>query len=118
MVEIANKFGDEKRWLNAVSRFRLPFWDYFQPRGGRVKFSGTKFAYDFALPSIFTTPEVRVLRPNKKDWERNKEDWEIVQNPLYTFLFPDAAAAEIPWGVLADSDEPVSSPRNFMRSVS
>ena len=106
MVEIANKFGDEKRWLNAVSRFRLPFWDYFQPRGSHVNFSGTSFAYDFALPSIFTTPEVRVLRPKE-------ENWEIVQNPLYTFLFPDAAAAEIPWGILADSDEPVSSPRNF-----
>ena len=108
MVEIADKFADKKRWLNAVSRFRLPFWDYFQPRGNGVVFSGTSFAYDFALPSIFTTPEVRVLRPKKDDWEK-------VQNPLYTFLFPDAAAVEIPWNVLASSDEPVSSPRNFTR---
>ena len=85
-------FVDEKVKANyrvAARSFRLPYWDYYRPRGDEVHFPGvtqrqkkqTSFPYDFSLPQIFTMEEVMIrLPPNN--------EIKLVKNPLYTYKFP------------------------------
>ena len=46
MVEIAQTFADAERYLRAVRDFRLPFWDYYLPRGYETVFPGVTMGQD------------------------------------------------------------------------
>ncbi|OBS26116.1 hypothetical protein FPOA_00059 [Fusarium poae] len=67
--------GQKTKYLAAAQQFRLPYWDYFRPRGSKVTFPGvtnpkhgtTTAPYDWSAPQIFTLPEVMVRRlPDNK----------------------------------------------------
>lgn len=90
MIEIAESYTkttDRERYLKAAKDFRLPYFDYFRPRGGRVTFPGvtqgtrTSFAFDFRLPDIFNVKKVTVITaPDSKVDDQ-------FDNPLYTYKF-------------------------------
>lgn len=46
MVEIAQTFADSERYLEAARDFRLPFWDYYVPRGYETVFPGVTMGRD------------------------------------------------------------------------
>ena len=46
MVEIAQNFADSERYLKAARDFRLPFWDYYLPRGYETVFPGVTIGQD------------------------------------------------------------------------
>ena len=46
MVEIAQTFADSERYLLAARDFRLPFWDYYLPRGYETVFPGVTMGQD------------------------------------------------------------------------
>jgi len=93
MLEIAGKFKDTKRWTEAAKKFRLPYWDYYRPRGGKSTFPGvvrdggtTTANYDFSVPKTLTEPNIMVFRPGA-----TAEDEKIrkrTKNPLYSYEFP------------------------------
>ena len=88
MVEIANEYDvpHKGRYRAAADRFRLPFWDYFRPRGGPVTFPGvidnalTSYPYDYSAPILLTESKIMV---------RQVPDDELVlkSNPLCQFKF-------------------------------
>jgi len=92
MVEIANTYKEphRSRYVAACKEFRLPYLDYFRPRGGRVEFPGvvngrmTSFPYDFRLPDIFSVQKVTVRTAPDDVADANFD------NPLYTYKFNDA----------------------------
>lgn len=64
---------DKKKYAAAAKEFRLPYWDYYRPRGYEVTIPGvvdgttTTSPYDYHAPQIFTLPEVMVKRlPDNK----------------------------------------------------
>ncbi|OCL09432.1 Di-copper centre-containing protein [Glonium stellatum] len=77
----------ELKYFDAVRRWRLPFWDYYRPRGGPVSFPGVKkneithYDYDGGIPDIFTIPSLKI-RPTMKD------DLSLFPNPFASFSFP------------------------------
>lgn len=93
MIEIAQGWVPEVEragQIKAANNFRLPYWDYWKPRGrGLVTFPGvvnddgkrTSFKYDFRIPDIFVATKVMVRRP---------EVAKLVpmDNPLVSFSFP------------------------------
>jgi len=91
MVEIAQKYDPphRERYLKAAKEFRLPYLDYFRPRGGEVTFPGrrvgnstrTSFPYDFRLPDIFNEKKI-ALKLAPRDTLTPDQD-----NPLYSFKF-------------------------------
>ena len=103
MVEIAKRYNGDLQdvYLNAVAQFRIPYWDYFRPRGGAVKFPGvvdkgeTSFPYDYSLPRIFTEKSVSVrLYPDDKLTS-------LGRNPFNYYGFNDKASSKIEWDVFA-----------------
>lgn len=94
MVDIANTYNQphRERYLSACKEFRLPYMDYFRPRGGKVEFPGvvngrqgtTSFPYDFRLPDIFNVQKVTIRAAPDDELDVNFE------NPLYTYKFTDA----------------------------
>jgi tyrosinase len=94
MVDVANKYNSphRERYLAACKEFRLPYMDYFRPRGGRVEFPGvvngrqgtTSFPYDFRLPDIFNAKKVTIRVAPNDELDVNFD------NPLYTYRFTDA----------------------------
>ncbi|KPI40958.1 Tyrosinase [Cyphellophora attinorum] len=90
MTEIAETFQKEehkKLYRNAVKKFRLPYWDYYKPRGGQVEFTGlnggsTTFPFDYRLPDIFTRENV-MLRTAE-----TQNELKSFPNPLKSFKFP------------------------------
>ena len=90
MVDIANKDYDKslrQKYLDAAKAFRLPYFDYFRPRGHDITFPGvvddngmTSFPYDFTLPTIFNEEEVAITKP-----PLDKPD--KIRNPLYSYKF-------------------------------
>ncbi|KAK1830571.1 hypothetical protein QBC39DRAFT_353383 [Podospora conica] len=97
MVEIAGKYNPphRQRYLDAAKLFRLPYLDYFRPRGGSVSFPGvgpggqTTFPYNFTLPDILNEPKI-ALRVAPLDEIKYDND-----NPLYTYKF-SAATGQLP----------------------
>lgn len=103
MLDVINAEFDASvrpKYLEAAKAFRLPYFDYFRPRGGNVVFGGiretkddvfqgkrlTSFPYDFTLPAIFNEKEVAVALP-----PLGKPD--KMANPLYTFKFGSDSGA-------------------------
>jgi len=87
MLDKATEFDNayKKSYLEAVEKFRLPYWDYFRPRGTNATYPGitrpgkvTKSDYDFRMPDIFNQEKVMVrIAPQK--------ELLPIENPLYTF---------------------------------
>jgi len=94
MAEIAQRYDPPYRqtYLDAAKGFRLPYYDYFRARGGRVTFQGVKdpsvrrtsFDWDFSLPKIFNEPLVSL-----KKWPQNVLTPDQA-NPLYAYKFTEA----------------------------
>ncbi|EWG47520.1 hypothetical protein FVEG_07596 [Fusarium verticillioides 7600] len=67
---------DKKKYKAAAKKFRLPYWDYYRPRGGPVTFSGVK--------------RVMVKRlPDNKLIE--------MPNPFFQFEFDKSGSDRIDW---------------------
>ncbi|KAI9663307.1 MAG: hypothetical protein M1831_002591 [Alyxoria varia] len=104
MVEIAKRYNPTDRavYLDKVTEFRLPFWDYYRPRGGPVTFPGvidegkTSFPYDYRLPKIFTEKNLfarlypdNTLKP-------------LPRNPFQYYKFVDEDSRQIEWKKFAN----------------
>jgi tyrosinase len=93
MVQIAQKYTDQatqKQYLEAVQKFRLPYWDYFWPRDYEATFTGvlihetkTKFPYSFQLPQIFHLSSLKIRKAPDNSWD-------IVDNPFKEYNFPES----------------------------
>ncbi|KKY16976.1 putative tyrosinase precursor [Diplodia seriata] len=85
MGKIAEQFTDPK-YKEAARTFRLPYWDYFQPRmreNGRI---------DFGLPRVLKEENLMVIRPGAKGSPVS------MPNPLKSFTFPGTGGlAEEDW---------------------
>jgi tyrosinase len=89
MLEKAKSYPaqDQKRYLAAADRWRLPYWDYHRPRGDKVTFPGvvdegtTEARYHVNLPLIFSAPSIMVHEPGKAELTP-------LQNPFVSFKFP------------------------------
>ena len=89
MLELADKYpaAEKEKYKAAAQKFRLPYWDYFRPRGGPVRFPGivdggsTTFRYNFNLPRIMWEDELTVKR-----WDSDKP--VRFPNPFRFFKFP------------------------------
>lgn len=115
MIEIikASPAAEQSKQLEAAQRFRLPYWDYWKPRGGSTEFPGiggskgkgtTEFQYDFRLPDIFVAPFVMVrvggklvpidnpLASYTVPRPSNPDAWPGVSNGFTTARQPSAAA--------------------------
>jgi hypothetical protein len=105
MHRIAKRFDEPERWIEAVKKFRHPFWDYYRPRKAELKKSELKFPYPgvqnsaigvtsvdwlFSVPEVLTVPLVKVLRPKC-------EDWEEIDNPLYSYAFKEDSLTREQW---------------------
>lgn len=99
MRKISGLYTDptvKSRYLAAAQKFRLPYFDYFRPRGpgfSVAELKGftrqddgterlTSYAHDFRLPEIFNIKEVTVrLYPDNVP--------KSVDNPLYAYKFKE-----------------------------
>ena len=105
MVDIAKRYNapHKEEYLDAVLQFRLPFWDYYRPRGGPVTFPGvidrgsTSFPYDYSLPRILTEPKVFAR------FYPDNEQKQLEQNPFQFHAFDEDESAKIEWDVFAIS---------------
>lgn len=115
MVDIAKTYNEphRSRYTAACKEFRLPYFDYFRPRGGRVEFPGvvagrtTSFPYDFRLPDIFNVQKVTILTAPDDVADPNFD------NPLYAYKFSDATG-RLP---RRDEDSIVSAVNNCKPNV-
>ncbi len=102
MLEIADKFPNPQKYRTAAQKFRLPFWDYYRPRGHKASFPGirlgqgrTSFDYDFSIPQILAVEKV-MLRTTPKD------ELTISDNPLNFFAFPKTGGIpESDWEIMS-----------------
>lgn len=118
---VAQRFGksdkvspeQKEKYLKAAKQFRLPFIDYFRPRGyarmipGKREFDDptpiggmyprlrgtaqmTWVPYDYSLPQIFTLPKIMVKTlPNN--------ELKAVRNPFFSFDIPEGSISELEW---------------------
>ncbi|KAL1637014.1 hypothetical protein SLS58_009540 [Diplodia intermedia] len=85
MREIAKLFNDPK-YEKAARTFRLPYWDYFQPRRRENN------QVDFGLPRVLKEEKLMVFRPE------DKKNLVPMLNPLKSFAFPGTGSlAEEEW---------------------
>ncbi|KAL0254283.1 hypothetical protein SLS55_009757 [Diplodia seriata] len=92
MGEIAKQFKDPK-YVEAARTFRLPYWDYFQPR------LRENDQINFGLPRILKEKEVKVYRPEAEG------KLVPVSNPLKSFTFPGTAGmTDDDWTAKIDGD--------------
>jgi hypothetical protein len=91
MEEIAILYTDptvKSDYLKELKHFRLPYFDYFRPRGPSFSTTALKdinaanlqFAYDFKLPEIFNRDKVFV-------WNHPDNARDYIDNPLYAYKF-------------------------------
>jgi tyrosinase len=87
---------DEQKYKAAAKKSRLPYWEYYRPRGGQVTFSGvvngstTTSPYDFHAPRIFTKERVMFKHlPDNKLIE--------MPNPFFQFAFDESGSNRIDW---------------------
>jgi tyrosinase len=98
MLKIANSYNEPFKadYLKEIESFRLPYWDYFRPRGAEVTFPGianggkTSFPYDYSAPRVLTDPELMVHKSPDNGLKQ-------VPNPLCQFLFVDQSIQEEEW---------------------
>ncbi|KAK3319425.1 hypothetical protein B0H66DRAFT_603970 [Apodospora peruviana] len=97
MYTIAESYTDSavrSRYLEAVQEFRLPYYDYFRPRGGEVTFNlgggrSKTFPWDFRLPDVFMEPTLTVrFAPDDKPKDG-------IPNPLYSYRFKDSKSGQL-----------------------
>ena len=87
MINIVEKDFQDENYFSAIRRWRLPFWDYFRPRGGPVTWEAigpndmTDSAYDCGIPDVFTFPSLMIRTSLAGDLIR-------YPNPLLKFKFP------------------------------
>ena len=89
MTDLAETFpeANKQTYRDAAKKFRLPYWDYYRPRGKTATFPGvvnngtTSFKYDFSVPQIFTVGKIMLKTPEKN--QLTSQD-----NPLHLFSFP------------------------------
>jgi tyrosinase len=90
MADLAEQYpaANKQTYRDAVKKFRLPYWDYYRPRGKAVTFPGvvnngttTTATYDFSVPQIFTVEKIMLKTPTKNQLEAK-------DNPLRLFNFP------------------------------
>ncbi|KAG8355486.1 hypothetical protein FVEN_g6792 [Fusarium venenatum] len=95
IANVAKRFSEsdipdeqKNKYLAAAHQFRLPYWDYYRPRGDKVIIPGvtnpkdgtTTSPYDWGAPQIFTLPEIMVRRlPDNK--------LIAMANPFFKFQF-------------------------------
>ena len=115
MVDIAQRYVDPSvraEYRDAVAQFRLPYWDYYRPRGGPVTFPGivdkgtTSFPYDYSLPRIFTEKSVSARFPP------NNELKSLRRNPFHFHPFDDKESSRIEWEIFAPDVRPQASVEN------
>lgn len=91
MVELVQGWLPESEravQLNAARRFRLPYWDYWNPLTIPLLFPvsvtgrETSFDYDFRIPDISVAKKILVRKP-----EGTKLD--PIDNPLVSYKFPE-----------------------------
>lgn len=92
MNQIAARYPDKYKamYLDAASRFRLPFWDPVMPRyrddSNATDSAKQEVTWFWGVPVIFKTKEVYVKYPEKPD------ELKPMPNPMYQFTFPEATA--------------------------
>jgi tyrosinase len=92
MVNKAREYNDEtiqKKYLDAASRFRFPYWDPCLPRQLKKGLDGDSHdssgvPNEFGVPMIVSSPKVFVRFPESPD------QLTSVDNPLYQYNFPDS----------------------------
>ncbi|KAK8054725.1 Tyrosinase, partial [Apiospora phragmitis] len=99
MVELARQWNtteNREKYHQAALEFRMPYWDYYRPRGPRVNFPGiikngmTSFAYDYSCPIAFTVDKINVrAAPDDK--------WMAMGNPLHHWDFEKDFVPEKDW---------------------
>lgn len=110
--------------IEAVKQFRLPFWDYFRPRGGNCRFPGvrdlkrgtTGYEWDFSIPNILEVETVMVYKPSgKNDLPEKEFQLQEIDNPLNKFKFPeDNSIKDEEWAALeAEKDGPFKGSKLF-----
>lgn len=93
MTDIAETFpeANKQTYRDAAKKFRLPYWDYYRPRGKTATFPGvvnngtTSFKYDFSVPTIFTVESIMLKTPAKNQLT-------LSDNPLRLFNFPKSGS--------------------------
>lgn len=88
--------ADKKTYKDALDNFRLPYYDYYRPRGGKTEFPGvfannkTVADYDYHLPLIFTTPQImaKTLPDN---------EFVPVVNPFFNYRFEPSDFSKDEW---------------------
>ena len=87
---------DKEEYRKAALEFRLPFWDYFRPRGGLVSFPGifeddmTSYPYDYSCPLAYSVDEIDVISPST-----NLSG--PIPNPLRSWKFEENFLSEKDW---------------------
>jgi tyrosinase len=107
MVQIVNENFPDEKYYEAVRQWRLPFWDYFRPRGGAVDYHGViipparsqdplsidwtgilkAFKYDCGVPDIFTIPALMVRTSAEGDLQPT-------ENPFFRFSLKQEGGLE------------------------
>ena len=109
MAEKAEEFSEEEgrqHYLDALPRFRLPYWDPVLPRRPWNNDDSSlpqqeRFRNIFGMPEILSAQEVQIMVPGQKEAQS-------IENPLYKFTFPsdDEYAAtkrsKVPWAIPGD----------------
>lgn len=86
----------KQKYREALKNLRLPYWDYFRPRGYHVTMLGlfkdkkTYAPYDYHVPWIFTLPKVMIK--TLPDNELKLQD-----NPFYSYKFSEEDRKAIDW---------------------
>lgn len=98
MIELVKRWVPEVEradQIKAANNFRLPYWDYWKPRGGPVTFPGvlskgkqTSFDYDFRMPDILVAKKVMVRKPET-------DKLIPIDNPLAFFNFPKKESDQV-----------------------
>ena len=87
MINIVERDFQDETYFAAVRRWRLPYWDYFRPRGGPVTWQAvgpgdmTDSAFDCGIPDVFTFPSLMI----RTSLAGNLAPYT---NPLLKFKFP------------------------------
>lgn len=122
MLAIAKQFKKPEEHVKAVKDFRLPFWDYFRPRGGNTRFPGvlkpdgtTGYGWDFSIPYILEVENVMVFKPSiGKDSPEKELELQEISNPLNKFTFPKVRGiSSDEWDFIDDPDYPFKASRSF-----
>jgi tyrosinase len=104
MRNVAARFGrssklterEKQDYVEAVRQFRLPYWDYYRPRGSSIEIPGvvedgrTISPYNYRAPLVFTLPRIMV-----KALPDNEP--RAIKNPLFQWEFLEADLSADEW---------------------